>query len=59
MWKKFIKMDSLVDIIDILNLLGLEFYICSFERVCMKFLFSYVVICRVEIFKDDFLNIIR
>lgn len=59
LWKKLINMDSLVDITYIPNLLGPESNTCSSERVCMKFPFSYVVICRVETFKDDFLNTIR
>lgn len=50
--------DSLMDILDILDLFGLECYICSLEKLCMKLLFSYIFLCRVEKIKDDFLNII-
>lgn len=50
--------ESLIDFFNILDLFGLECYICSLERLCMKLLFSYIVVCRVEKIKDDFLNII-
>lgn len=59
LWKNLIMKDNLVDFIDILDLFGLECYICSLEKLCMKLLFSYIVLCKVEKIKDDFLNIIR
>lgn len=58
LWKNLIMKDNLVDFIDILDLFGLECYICSLEKLCMKLLFSYIVLCKVEKIKDDFLNII-
>lgn len=58
LWRNLIINDSLMDFFNILDLFGLECYICSFERFCMKLLFSYIVICRVEKIKDDFLNIL-
>lgn len=58
LWKNLIMKDNLVDFIDILDLFGLECYICSLEKLCMKLLFGYIVLCKVEKIKDDFLNII-
>lgn len=58
LWKNLLMKDNLVDFLNILDLFGLECYICSLERLCMKLLFSYIVLCRVEKIKDDFLNII-
>lgn len=58
LWRNLMMKDSLMDILDILDLFGLECYICSLEKLCMKLLFSYIFLCRVEKVKDDFLNII-
>lgn len=53
-----IMKDSFIDCKDIVDFFGLECYICCLERLCLKFLFSYIVICRIEKIKDDFLKIL-
>lgn len=58
LWRNLIRKKSLMDILYVLNLFGLECYICCLERLCLKFLFSYIVICRIEKIKDDFLKIL-
>lgn len=43
-----IMKESYIDVLDMKDLCGLEFYICSLERLSLKFLFSYIVIYKVE-----------
>lgn len=59
LWRNLIMKDSLIDFSDIPDPVGPECYTCSSERLCMKLPFSYIVLCRVEKIKDDFLNTIR
>lgn len=58
-WKQLIEKDSLIDIANIPDPSGPECYTCSSERYSMRLPFSYLVLCRVEKVKDDFLNTIR
>lgn len=59
LWKNLIMKDNLVDFTDIPDPFGPECYTCSSEKLCMKLPFSYIVLCKVEKIKDDFLNTIR
>lgn len=59
LWRNLIINDSLMDFSNIPDPFGPECYTCSPERFCMKLPFSYIVICRVEKIKDDFLNTLR
>lgn len=59
LWRNLMMKDSLMDISDIPDPFGPECYTCSSEKLCMKLPFSYILLCRVEKIKDDFLNTIR
>lgn len=59
LWRNLIMKESLIDFSNIPDPFGPECYTCSSERLCMKLPFSYIVVCRVEKIKDDFLNTIR
>lgn len=59
LWKKMIMKDSFIDCKDIADPFGPECYTCCSERLCLKFPFSYTVICRIEKIKDDFLKTLQ
>lgn len=59
LWKNLLMKDNMVDFSNIPDPFGPECYTCSSERLRMKLPFSYIVLCRVEKIKDDFLNTIR
>lgn len=58
-WKQLIVKDSLMDIASIPDPSGPECYTCSTGRFLMILPFSFIVLCRVEKIKDDFLNTLR
>lgn len=49
--------ESYVNVLDMNDLCGLEFYICNLERLCLKYLFSFIVVNKVEEVKEGFFKI--
>lgn len=56
-WSKFIMKEKYIDIVDMKDLCGLKCYLCSLRRMVLKFLFSYIIVNKIEKLKDEFLKI--
>lgn len=59
LWNKMMMKESYIDVSDMKDPCGPEFYTCSSERLSLKFPFSYIVIHKVEQLRDDFLKVLR
>lgn len=59
LWNKMIMKESYIDVSNMKDPCGPEFYTCSSGRLCLKFPFSYIVINKVEQLRDGFLKTLR
>lgn len=59
LWKNMAMKESYVNVSNIKDPCGPEFYTCNSERLCLKYPFSFIVINKVEQIKENFLKKLR
>lgn len=59
LWKKMVMKESYVNVSDMNDPCGPEFYTCNSERLCLKYPFSFIVVNKVEEVKEGFFKTLR